>query len=101
MHRKELKHMHEQKEEGKKSEMMMMLWEKLGDSEKKVIMMRKLDSKILKKEHMIKQLQYKVETLKTIKLLIPGLEIDANFLRRFTNVRHRGISGVLRRKLYR
>ena len=71
--------MHEQKEEGKKSEMMMMLWEKLGDSEKKVIMMRKLDSKILKKEHMIKQLQYKVETLKTIKLLIPGLEIDANF----------------------
>ena len=30
--------MHEQKEEGKKSEMMMMLWDKLGDSEKKALM---------------------------------------------------------------
>ena len=29
--------MHEQKEEGKKSEMMMMLWDKLGDSEKKAL----------------------------------------------------------------
>ena len=54
------------KEEGKKLEMMM-LWEKLGDSEKKVLMMRELEGKIMKKEHMIKQLQYKVETLKTIK----------------------------------
>ncbi|MGB8311303.1 MAG: class I SAM-dependent methyltransferase [Halobacteriota archaeon] len=67
--------MHEQKEEGKKPEMMV-LWEKLGDSEKKVLMMRKLEGKIMKKEHMIKQLQYKVETLKTIK---SWLEKDANF----------------------
>ena len=59
--------MHEQKEEGKKSEMMIMLWDKLGDSEKKVLMLRKLEGKIMKKEHMIKQLQYKVETLNTIK----------------------------------
>ena len=44
-----------------------MLWEKLGDSEKKVLMLRNLESKIMKKEHMIDQLQYKVETLKTIK----------------------------------
>ena len=29
-------------------------------------MLRKLEGKIMKKEHMIKQLQYKVETLKTI-----------------------------------
>jgi len=58
--------MHEHKEEGKKFEMMM-LWEKLGDSEKKALMMRKLEGKIMRKEHMIKQLQYKVETLKTIK----------------------------------
>jgi hypothetical protein len=58
--------MHEHKEEGKKPEMGM-LWEKLGDSEKKALMMRKLEDKIMKKEHMIKQLQYKVETLKTIK----------------------------------
>ena len=58
--------MHEHKEEGKKFEMMM-LWEKLGDSEKKALMMRKLEGKIMRKEHMIKQLQHKVETLKTIK----------------------------------
>jgi hypothetical protein len=58
--------MHEQKEEGKESEMMM-LWEKLGDSEKKTLMLRKLDAKIMKKEQWIKALQYKVETLKMIK----------------------------------
>ena len=62
--------MHEHKEEGKKSEMMMMLWDKLGDSEKKALMLRKLEGKIMKKESMIKLLQYKVETLKTIKSLI-------------------------------
>lgn len=44
-----------------------MLWEKLGDGEKKVLIMQKLEGKIMKKEHMINQLQYKVETLKTIK----------------------------------
>jgi len=52
MHRKELKHMHEQKEEDRKSEMMP--WEKLGDSEKKALMLRKIEGN-------------KVETLKTIK----------------------------------
>jgi len=58
--------MHEQKEEGKKSEMMM-FWDKLGDSEKKALMLRKLEGKILKKENKIMLLQHKVETLKTIK----------------------------------
>jgi len=43
------------------------MWKKLGDSEKKALMMRKLEGKIMKKEHKIKQLQYKVETLKMIK----------------------------------
>jgi hypothetical protein len=62
--------MHEQKEEGKKSEMMMMLWEKLGDNEKKALMLRKLEGKIMKKESKIKLLQHKVETLKTIKSMI-------------------------------
>lgn len=50
--------------------MMMMLWDKLGDSEKKALMLRKLEGKIMKKESMIKLLQHKVETLKTIKSLI-------------------------------
>ncbi|HXY87341.1 MAG TPA: hypothetical protein VEG44_02775 [Candidatus Acidoferrales bacterium] len=61
--------MHEQKE-GKKSEMMMMLFDKLSDSEKKALMLRKLEGKIMKKESKIKLLQYKVETLKTIKSMI-------------------------------
>jgi len=62
--------MHEQKEEGKKSEMMMMLFDKLSDSEKKALMLRKLDGKIMMKENKIKLLQYKIETLKTIKSII-------------------------------
>jgi len=49
---------------------MMMLWEKLGDSEKKTLMLRILDVKIMKKEQWIKDLQYKVETLKMIKMWI-------------------------------
>jgi len=47
-----------------------MLWDKLGDSEKKALMLRKLEGKIMKKESKIKLLQYKVETLKTMKSLI-------------------------------
>ncbi len=61
--------MHEQKE-GKKSEAMMMLFDKLSDSEKKALMLRKVEGKIMKKESKIKLLQYKVETLKTIKSMI-------------------------------
>jgi len=62
--------MHEHKEEDKKSEMMMMLWDKLGDSEKKALMLRKLEGKIMKKEQWIKDLQYKVETMKMMKMWI-------------------------------
>ena len=60
-------------EEGKEHEMMhemMRLWEKLGDSEKKTLMLRKLDAKIMKKEQWIRDLQYKVETLEMIKMWI-------------------------------
>ena len=53
-----------------------MFWETLGDSEKKALIIRKLEGKIMKKEHLIKQLQYKVETLKTIK---SSLEKDPIF----------------------
>ena len=51
-------------------EHLMKLWEKLGDSEKKTLMLRILDAKIMKKEQWIKDLQYKVETLKMIKMWI-------------------------------
>jgi hypothetical protein len=62
--------MHEQKEEGKKSEMMMMLFDKLSDSDKKALMLRKLEGKIMMKENKIKLLQHKLETLKTVKSMI-------------------------------
>ena len=62
--------MYEHKEEGKKSEMMAMLWEKLDDNEKKTLMLRKIEGKIMKKEGKIKLLQHKVETLKTIKSMM-------------------------------
>ena len=60
---------------GKEHEMMgkehlMMLWEKLGNNEKKMLMQRILDAKIMKKEQWIKDLQYKAETLKMIKMWI-------------------------------
>ena len=54
---------------GKEHEMMM-LWEKLGNIEKKMLMLRILDAKIMKKEQWIKDLQYKVETLKMIKMWV-------------------------------
>jgi len=57
--------------EGKEHEMMMMmLWEKLGNSEKKMLMQQILDARIMKKEQWSKDLQYKVETLKMIKTWI-------------------------------
>jgi len=62
--------MHEQKEEGKKSEMMLLLFDKLSDSEKKALMLRKLEVKIMMKEDKIKLLQHKLETLKTVKSMI-------------------------------
>ena len=48
-------------------EHLMKLWEKLGDSEKKTLMLRLLDAKIMKKEQWIKDLEYKVETIEMIK----------------------------------
>jgi hypothetical protein len=45
----------------------MMMWEKLGDSEKKTLATRMLDERIMKKELTIKYLEHKVETLKMIK----------------------------------
>ena len=61
--------------EGEEHEMMgkehlMNLWEKLGDSEKRTLLLRILDAKIMKKELWIKDLQYKVETLEMVKMWI-------------------------------
>ena len=71
---KELKKMNMSQESGPgmehgmgKGKAMMMLWEKLDDSQKKALATRMLDGRIMKKELKIKFLEHKVETLKMIK----------------------------------
>ena len=46
---------------------MMNMWEKLSDDQKTTLMKRMLDAKIMMKEGMIKQIQFKIETMKLIK----------------------------------
>ena len=46
---------------------MMRMWEQLSDDQKTTLMKRMLDSKIMMKEGMIKQIQFKIETMKLIK----------------------------------
>ncbi len=50
--------------------MMAKMWEYLGDDQKKILMKRMIDGKIMMKEGMIKHLQYKVETMKMVKKMI-------------------------------
>ncbi|MFZ1127852.1 hypothetical protein [Methanoregula sp.] len=46
------------------------MWEKLSDDQKKTLMKRMLDAKIMMKEGMIKHFQYKIETLKMVKTML-------------------------------
>ncbi|WP_440950525.1 hypothetical protein [Methanosphaerula subterraneus] len=46
---------------------MKMVWEKLDDETKKKIKLRMFDEKIMHKEDCIKQLQYKLETMKMLR----------------------------------
>ena len=57
-------------EHGMNPDVRMMMWEKLDDKTKKMLVMRKLDAKIMMKEGWIKHIQYKIETLKMIKQAI-------------------------------
>jgi hypothetical protein len=50
--------------------MMTEMWESLGDDQKKILMKRMIDGKIMMKEGMIKHLQYKIETMKMVKKMI-------------------------------
>jgi len=49
---------------------MMKMWEFLGDDQKKILMKRMLDGKIMMKEGMIKHLEHKIETMKMLKKMI-------------------------------
>ncbi len=46
---------------------MKMMWEKLDEKTKKMVMSRMLDEKIMMKEAWIRHLQHKIETMKMIK----------------------------------
>jgi len=49
---------------------MMKMWELLGDDQKKILMKRMLDGKIMMKEGMIKHLEHKIATMKMLKKMI-------------------------------
>jgi len=46
------------------------MWDELDDDQKRTIILRMIDSKILMKENMIKYLKYKVETFNMVKDMI-------------------------------
>ena len=49
---------------------MMEMWNTLNDDQKKTLMKRMMDAKIMMKEGMIKHLQYKIETMKMVKKML-------------------------------
>ena len=50
--------------------LIMKMWEQMSDDQKKTLMKRMLDSKIMMKEGMIKHIQFKIETMKMIKTML-------------------------------
>jgi hypothetical protein len=53
-----------------KDAVMMEMWENLTDDQKKTLMKRMIDAKIMTKEGMIKHFQFKIETMKMIKTML-------------------------------
>ena len=50
--------------------MMEELWESLSDDQKKTLMKRMIDVKIMMKEGMIKHFQFKIETMQLVKKML-------------------------------
>ncbi len=50
--------------------MMEEIWEALSDDQKKALMKRMIDAKIMMKEGMIKHFQFKIETMKLVKKML-------------------------------
>jgi len=66
------KMMHNEMQPGmqQKDMIMMEMWETLTDNQKKTLLKRMIDSKIMMKEGMIKHFQFKIETMKIIKTML-------------------------------
>jgi len=64
--------MHEGMNPGMMQQEMLMteMWDTLNDEQKKTLMKRMLDGKIMMKEGMIKHFQFKIETLKLVKKML-------------------------------
>jgi hypothetical protein len=48
----------------------MEIWNKMSDEQKKTLMKRMVDGKILMKENWIRQFQFKIETMKMVKKML-------------------------------
>ena len=46
------------------------LWNTLNDDQKKTLMKRMIDAKVMMKEGMIKYIQFKIETMKMVKKML-------------------------------
>ncbi len=53
-----------------KEMLMTEMWETLTDDQKRTLMKRMLDGKIMMKEGMIKHIQFKIETMKMVKKML-------------------------------
>jgi len=62
--------MHEQGMMQQHETLMTEMWEKLNDDQKKTMMKRMIDGKIMMKEGMIKHFQFKIETMKMMKKML-------------------------------
>ncbi len=49
---------------------MMEMWDTLSDDQKKTLMKRMIDAKVMMKEAMIRQIQFKIETMKMINKML-------------------------------
>jgi hypothetical protein len=53
-----------------KEMLMMEMWNTLNDDQKKTLMKRMIDAKVMMKEGMIKHIQFRIETLKMVKKML-------------------------------
>lgn len=53
-----------------KEMLMTEMWESLNEEQKKILMKRMMDAKIMMKEGMIKHFQFKIETMKLVKKML-------------------------------
>jgi hypothetical protein len=68
--RGEMRSMHEQGMMQQHETLMTEMWDTLNDDQKKTLMKRMIDGKIMMKEGMIKHFQFKIETLKMVKKML-------------------------------